>query len=75
LLDGVVMEKLGVPTAVVITEPFVGSASAMAVAHGMPGYPFAVIPHPIAATEVGVLKERADRAMDEVASILLDGGA
>ncbi|MDP9475539.1 MAG: hypothetical protein M3R38_07580 [Actinomycetota bacterium] len=69
------MEKLGVPTAVVVTEPFVSSAGAMAVAHGMAGYPFAVIPHPIAATETRVLEERADGIVEEVASMLLDGSA
>ena len=65
------MEKLGVPTAVVATEPFISSGKAMAVSHGMPGYPFAVIPHPIAATEVSKLHSWADQAVDQVVSIWL----
>jgi len=69
------MEKLGVPTAVVVTEPFISSAKAMALAHGMPDYPFAVIPHPIAATEREELEERAERVVNEVISILSTGEA
>lgn len=69
------MEKLGVPTAVVVTQPFVSSAKAMALAHGIPDYPFAVIPHPIAATGGDELEERADRVVDEVVSILSTGEA
>jgi hypothetical protein len=65
------MEKLGVPTAVISTEPFVSSCKAMAVSHGIPDYPFVVIPHPISATEIERLEEWADHAMDQVTSILL----
>lgn len=73
MLDGIVMEKLGIPTAVINTEPFISSGKAMAVAHGIPDYPFAVIPHPIAATEKAVLEEWAEKVIDEVAEILLTG--
>ena len=67
------MEKLGVPTAVVATEPFISSGKAMAVSHGMPGYPFAVIPHPIAATETSQLHSWADQVVDQIVSIWLNG--
>jgi len=67
------MEKLGVPTAVVVTEPFVTSAKAMAIVHGLPDYPFAIILHPIAATDIEELEKRADRTIEEVISILLVG--
>jgi hypothetical protein len=73
LLDGIVMEKLGVPTVVVITEPFISSGKAMAVSHGMPDYPFAVIPHPIAATETSILHSWADKVVDQIISIWLKG--
>lgn len=64
------MEKKKVPTAVVVTEPFIRSGTAMAVAHGIPDYPFAVIPHPIAATKINILEEWANSVMKEVTSIL-----
>jgi hypothetical protein len=64
------MEKLGVPTAVINTEPFVGSSKGMAVAHGIPDYPFIVIPHPIAATEKKVLQDWANQIVNQVVAIL-----
>lgn len=67
------MEKMGVPTAVISTEPFVSSSRAMAVSHGMPDYAFAVIPHPIAATAVDILHQWADGVLDQVISIWLNG--
>jgi hypothetical protein len=73
LLDGIVMEKLGVPTAVVTTEPFISSGKAMALSHGIPDYPFAVIPHPIAATEISILHSWADKVVDQIVSIWLKG--
>jgi hypothetical protein len=75
LLDGIVIEKLGVPTAVVVTEPFISSGKAMAVSHGIPDYPFVVIPHPIAATETETLHRWAEQIVDQVASIWLEGKA
>jgi hypothetical protein len=73
LLDGIIMEKLGIPTAVINTEPFITSSKAMAVAQGIPGYPFVIIPHPIATTEIGLLEEWAEQVIDEVTNILLTG--
>jgi hypothetical protein len=67
------MEKLGVPTVVVATEPFISSGKAMAVSHGIPDYPFVVIPHPIAATEIPKLHGWADQVVDQVVSIWLKG--
>jgi hypothetical protein len=69
------MEKLGLPAAVICTEPFVSSGRAMAVSQGIPDYPFAVIPHPIAATEVEKLQVWADQAIDQIVSILTKGRA
>ena len=71
MLDGIVMEKLGVPTVVVATEPLISSGKAMAVSHGIPDYPFVVIPHPIAATEISKLHNWADKVVDQVVSIWL----
>jgi hypothetical protein len=67
------METVGVPTAVVNTEPFITSSKAMAVAQGIPDYPFVVIPHPIAATEKVLLEEWAEQVIEEVSNILLTG--
>lgn len=71
MLDGIVMEKLGVPTAVVCTEPFISSGKAMALAHGFPEYPFVVIPHPINATSYEVLDDWVEDSLPEVVRLLL----
>ncbi|SDI28764.1 hypothetical protein SAMN05216352_106141 [Alteribacillus bidgolensis] len=64
------MEKKQVPAAVIVTEPFISSGKAMAIAHGLPDYSFAVIPHPIAATTVDTLENWAEDAVKEVAELL-----
>jgi len=71
VLDGIVMEKLGVPTAVICTEPFTSSGKAMAVAHGFPDYPFAIIPHPINATTHEVLDQWVEDSLPGVVRLLL----
>jgi hypothetical protein len=43
------------------------------VSHGIPDYPFVVIPHPIAATETEKLHRWAEQIVDQVASIWLAG--
>ncbi|MBS4210918.1 hypothetical protein BGM25_29700 [Bacillus sp. FJAT-29953] len=65
------MEKQGIPTVVLSTEPFISSSRAMAVAHGIPDYPFVTISHPIAATEKEVLHQWVDQIVGDVEDILL----
>ena len=71
MLDGIIMEKLGIPTAVVCTEPFLNSGKAMALAHGFPDYPFALIPHPINATDYPILDQWVDQHLDQIIRLLL----
>jgi hypothetical protein len=65
------MEQLGIPTAVIVTTPFIASSKAMAVSQGIPDYPFTTIPHPIAATEVSILHEWVDKIVDDIEKILI----
>ena len=46
--DGIQLERRGVVTGVVITEPFVAAAKAMARIDGLPDYGVAVVAHPTA---------------------------
>jgi len=71
VLDGIVMEKLGIPAAVICTEPFTSSGKAMAVAHGFPDYPFVVIPHPINATPFDILDKWVENCLPQVVRLLL----
>ena len=59
--DALSSEKLGIPAAAVITDRFTQTARAMAELNGMPGYPFAVIAHPIADNADAELRAKADR--------------
>jgi len=65
------MEKLGIPAAVICTEPFISSGKAMAVAHGFPDYPFVVVPHPINATPFNMLDQWVENCLPQVVRLLL----
>jgi len=65
------MEKLGIPAAVICTEPFISSGKAMAVAHGFPDYPFVVVPHPINATPFNMLDRWVENCLPQVVRLLL----
>ncbi|HET7629398.1 MAG TPA: hypothetical protein VFK44_13575 [Bacillales bacterium] len=65
------MERQGVPACAVLTEPFVASGKAMALAQGFPDYPFTVMEHPISAAEPEELEARAKAIVDEVCDLLV----
>ena len=69
--DAITAEKAGVPAAAVITDAFVDTASALAQACGMPGYPFAVIAHPIAPDDDEALRRKAAEALHQCQELLL----
>ena len=69
--DGITLERKGVPTAVICTEPFVTSADAMAKLGGIPDYPYAVLPHPLGSLDDAGIRARAIQAAPDVLRILL----
>ena len=69
--DGITFEKLGIPTAVLCTEPFIPTARTMARIQGIPDYYFAVLPHPLGSLTPGELKDRARVALPQGIDILL----
>ena len=71
MLDAITFEKRGIPAAVVITAPFVPTAEAMARLSGMPGYPYAVAPHPFGSLTPIQVAERADELVERIQSLLL----
>jgi hypothetical protein len=73
--DGIVLERRGIATGVVVTEPFVGAAVAMAGLDGDPDYRFAVIPHPTAGLTDDELRALAPTAAAALEAILLSGPA
>jgi hypothetical protein len=70
VLDAITFEKRGIPAAVVITEPFVPTAEEMARLAGMPGYPHAVLPHPVGSLTPAEVAERAAVVVARVAALL-----
>jgi hypothetical protein len=71
VLDAIFFEKRGIPAAVVITEPFVPTAIGIGRLAGMPGYPYAVIPHPVGSLSAADVRQRADAAAATVGALLL----
>ena len=69
--DGIELERRGITTAVVVTEPFIATGHAMAALDGAPGYRFAVVGHPTAALDGPELKAAARLAAEQCERILL----
>ena len=59
------------PAIGVMTERFVSAAELMGRALGMPGYPFAVIDHPISSASPEQLADCASRVVAQARKLLL----
>ena len=73
MLDGILLEKVGVPSASIVTDVFEVTGRAMAEQWGVPTYKFLVMPHPIANLTELQLDQRAREIASEVAKLLLQG--
>jgi len=60
------LERLGIATAAVATEPFVDEALEQARVLGMPDYRMVFIPHPVQLLTASELRELADHAFEEI---------
>jgi hypothetical protein len=69
--DLVRLERLGVATAGVGTEPFADEALEQAALLGMPGYRMVWVPHPVQLLTAEQLDARADAAMEPILRRLL----
>ncbi len=65
------MERRGVPAAPICTDRFIPNGQAIAEAHGAPGYPFALVPHPLASASPAELAREAKEVLPEVLRLLL----
>ncbi|MGN6867384.1 MAG: UGSC family (seleno)protein, partial [Solirubrobacteraceae bacterium] len=70
--DMVELERRGLPTAGVATEPFVDEALEQARVLGMPDYRMVYVPHPVQLLTVEQLHGYADRAFEEIVVRLTD---
>ena len=69
--DMVRLERLGLPTAAVGTEPFVDEALEQARLLGMPAYRMVLVPHPVQLLTAEELDALADSAMPAIVARLL----
>ncbi len=69
--DGIEMERLGLPTASIITHVFNNTAKAMTRIMGVPEYEYAVAPHPLSSLTDNECRERAEALLPDVERILL----
>lgn len=68
--DVLVMERHGVPSVAVVSEPFQGLAAAVCARAGYPGHPFVVVRHPIAALSGPELDSVCDAVLPAVVDVL-----
>ena len=73
MLDGILFEKRGIPSASIVTDVFETTGRAMAEAWGVPRYKFLAMPHPIANLTEVELDQRAREIASEVVKLLLQG--
>jgi hypothetical protein len=73
VLDGILLEKTGVPSASIVTDVFEVTGRAMAEQWGLPYYKFLAVPHPIANLTEAQLDQRAREIAPEVVKLLLQG--
>ena len=69
--DAVRLERRGIPTAAVGTEPFVDEALEQARLLGMPAYRMILIPHPVQLLTTAELHALADAALPGILSRLV----
>ena len=73
MLDSIVFEQQGVPSASIITDVFTVTGRAMARTWGLPDFKFIAMPHPIANLKGSELDQRAAAIVPEVVKLLLEG--
>jgi hypothetical protein len=73
VLDGILLEKAGVPSASIVTDVFEVTGRAMAEQWGLPYYRFLAMPHPVANLSEAELDQRAREIAPEVVKLILQG--
>jgi hypothetical protein len=64
------LERHGIATAAVATEPFVDEALEQARLLGMPDYRMVYVPHPVQLLTLAELRRNADRVFEEIVARL-----
>ncbi len=73
MLDSIVFEQQGIPSASIITDVFQATGRAMARTWGLPDFRFVMMPHPIANLTDEQLDQRAREITPKVIDLLREG--
>ena len=73
MLDGILLEKSGIPAVSIVTTPFRITGTEMAKNWGVPDYRFLDVPHPIANLTEEELDKRALSIIADVIRLLKEG--
>jgi hypothetical protein len=73
VLDSIVFEQHGIPSASIVTDVFTVTGRAMARTWGLPDFRFLAMPHPIANLTPAELDQRAASIVPQVVRLLLEG--
>jgi hypothetical protein len=73
--DGAFAARLGLPTAVIITEVFADAADLVAQAAGIPAIPRVVLEHPVSGTGLANIDRVAAEATPRLLKALAEGRA
>ena len=68
--DGIHVEKAGIPSATICTDPFETTARAMASMWGAPDYPTIYTSHPVGGLDRAAVRRRAEELLDQVVAVL-----
>ena len=72
--DGIALERAGVPTAVICSDAFTTTATAMAEVQGDPDYAYLTTPHPVAVLAPEAVAERAVQLAPQVVDAVTAAG-
>lgn len=75
VVDGILLERAGVPTVSIVSDAFHPSGRAMAAVQGFPGFEFHAVPHPFASLDDAQLGEHAASTLPVAVRILTGGDA
>ena len=71
MLDAVNLERLGIPTVTMVTEPFTVAADTVARSLGMPDVPRVVIPHDYLSEDTDAIAKKLEPLLGEILDRLL----
>ncbi len=73
MLDAVNLERLGIPTVTVVTEPFTVAADTVARSLGLPDIPRVVIPHDYLSEDTDAIAKKLEPLLEEIERFMFLG--